>query len=90
MKTGIRLTTTGLLILLCVSTLSLPVSAREDIGSKLPPDVRVLLIQEMAAILSATQTIIDAMVRGEDRVVAQEAQDIHDSFGLPRKKWRDF
>lgn len=85
MKTGICLKKIGILTLLCASTLSLPVSAREDIGSKLPPDVRVLLIQEMVAILGSTQTIIDAMVRGEDRVVAQEAQRIHDSFILAQE-----
>lgn len=85
MKTGLRLKKTGLLALLCVSTLSLPLSANEDIGSELPPDVRVLLIQEMVAILGATQTITDAMVRGEDRVVAQEAQRIHDSFILAQE-----
>ena len=85
MKTGLRLKKTGLLALLCVSTLSLPLSANEDIGSKLPPDVRVLLIQEMVAVLGATQTITDAIVRGEDRVVAQEAQRIHDSFILAQE-----
>lgn len=85
MKTGLHLKKTGLLALLCVSTLSLPLSANEDIGSKLPPDVRVLLIQEMVAVLGATQTITDAIVRGEDRVVAQEAQRIHDSFILAQE-----
>lgn len=46
----------GLLALLCAGVLSLSVtvSAREDIGSQLPPDVRVLLIQEMIAVLEAT------------------------------------
>lgn len=84
MKVGGLLKKTGLLVLLCISTLS-PVQAREDIGSQLPPEVRVLLIQEMIAILGATQTIIDAMVRGEDQVVAEEAQRIHDSFILAQE-----
>lgn len=85
MKIGIRLKSAGLSILLCASALSLPASAGEDIGSKLPPDVRALLIQEMVAILGATQAITDAMVRGEDRVVAQQAQHIHDSFILAQE-----
>lgn len=59
-----------------------PAMAEEDIGSKLPPDVRGLLIQEMNAILGATQNIINAMVRGEDALVAREARQIHDSFIL--------
>lgn len=85
MKTGARRRITGLLVLLCVSTLSSTISAYEDIGSKLPADVRILLIQEMVAILGATQTITDAMVRGEDRIVAEEAQRIHDSFILAQE-----
>lgn len=77
----------GLLALVCAGVLSLSVtvSAREDIGSQLPPDVRVLLIQEMIAVLEATQTIVDAMVRGDDQVVAQQAQHIHDSFILAQE-----
>lgn len=71
--------------MLCAGSLSMPAGAREDIGSQLPPDVRVLLIQEMVAILGSTQTIIDAMVRGDDQVVAEEAQRIHDSFILAQE-----
>ena len=70
------------LILLSSSILSLPATAQEDIGSKLPPDVRTLLIHEMVAILGATQTITDAMIRGDDQTVATQAQRIHDSFIL--------
>lgn len=79
------LTRAGLLLLVCAGSLSLSVNAREDIGSQLPPDVRGLLIQEMIAILGSTQTIVNAMVRGEDETVAREAQRIHDSFILAQE-----
>lgn len=80
-----RLKKSMFFIFFCVSSLSTTVSAQEDIGSELPIDVRVLLIQEMIAILGSTQTITDAMVRGEDEVVAREAQQIHDSFILAQE-----
>lgn len=85
MNIAMGLKRTALTVLLSTSFLSLPVSAQEDIGSNLPGDVRVLLIQEMIAILGSTQTIIDAMVRGEDEIVAREAQRIHDSFILAQE-----
>jgi|SRR5690554_445656 len=75
----------ALFALLSSSFLSLPVSAQEDIGSKLPADVRALLIQEMVAILGATQSITDAMIRGDDEIVATQAQRIHDSFILAQE-----
>ena len=85
MNTAMRLKNTVLLVLLSTSALSLPISAQEDIGSDLPADIRGLLIQEMVAILGATQTIVDAMIRGEDQIVAAEAQRIHDSFILAQE-----
>lgn len=72
-------------VLLMAGSLSNPLLASEDIGSKLPPDVRALLIQEMVAILQSTQTIVAAVVRGEDQLVAEEAQHIHDSFILAQQ-----
>lgn len=51
-----------------------------DVGTSLPPRVRGLLIQEMQAILGATKAILDALVRGEDVIVADNARAIHDSF----------
>ncbi|MGQ9425680.1 hypothetical protein ACXYTJ_08435 [Gilvimarinus sp. F26214L] len=57
----------------------------EDIGSRLPSDLRALLIQEMVAVLQATETIVGALVRGEDATVAKEAQAIHDSFILAQQ-----
>lgn len=85
MKTVMKLKKTALIMLMGGSFLISPASAQEDLGSKLPPEVRVLLIQEMVAILGSTQTIIDAMVRGEHPVVATEAQRIHDSFILAQE-----
>jgi hypothetical protein len=55
------------------------------VGSTLPPNVRVLLIQEMIAVLDASKTILDALVRGQDEVVAKNAQAIHDSFIMAQK-----
>jgi hypothetical protein len=72
-------------ILLSSGFLSLSVGAQEDIGAKLSPDVRALLTQEMVAILGATQTITDAMIRGDDQTVAEQAQRIHDSFILAQE-----
>lgn len=51
-----------------------------NIGSQLPPKVRGLLIQEMQAILDASQDIQAAIVQGHHETVATEAQAIHDSF----------
>ena len=39
----------------------------------------------MLAILSSTQNILNFMVRGEDELVASEAQQIHDSFILAQE-----
>lgn len=55
------------------------------VGPKLPPKVRGLLLQEMNAVLGATHEILDALVRGEDSVVAEKAQAIHDSFILKQE-----
>lgn len=60
---------------------SAPVPASDTtVGADLPPKLRGLLIQEMNAILDASKTILDAIVRGQDQVVADKAQAIHDSF----------
>src|SRR5690554_1051449 len=85
MKTVTKLKKTALIMLMGSSFLISPASAQEDLGSKLPPEVRALLIQEMVAVLGSTQTIIDAMVRGEHPIVATEAQRIHDSFILAQE-----
>lgn len=55
-------------------------SSGSAVGSNLPPKVRGLLIQEMTAVLDASQTILGALARGQDQVVAENAQAIHDSF----------
>ncbi|WP_435099411.1 hypothetical protein [Arhodomonas sp. AD133] len=57
-------------------------NAAEPVGPKLPPQVRSLLVQEMNAILDASEAILGAIVRGQDDVVATKAQAIHDSFVL--------
>lgn len=62
-----------------------PALAGEAVGPLLPPNVRAMLLEEMAAVLGATQMILDALVRGEDATVAEEAQAIHDSFILEQQ-----
>lgn len=57
----------------------------EPVGPKLPPKVRSLLIQEMNAILAASHDILDALVRGQDDIVAEKAKAIHDSFIMKQK-----
>ncbi len=74
-----------MLTLLCVPTAYItaqaPVpSSDANVGAGLPPKLRGLLIQEMNAILDASKMILDAMVRGQDEMVADRAQAIHDSF----------
>lgn len=54
--------------------------AETEVGSQLSPKLRGLLLQEMNAVLGATKVIVDALVRGEHEVVAEQAQAIHDSF----------
>ena len=59
--------------------------ATEPVGPKLPDHVRSLLRQEMIAILGASQSILDALVRGQHDRVAEKAQAIHDSFILQQE-----
>lgn len=61
-------------------TLAAEAPSASAVGASLPPEVRALLIQEMNAILAASQDILDALVRGEDALVAERAQAIHDRF----------
>jgi hypothetical protein len=56
--------------------------ADRAVGSRLPPKLRALLIQEMQALLDASKQILDAMIRGQDELVARRAQGIQDSFIL--------
>jgi hypothetical protein len=60
-------------------------SVAEPVGPQLPERVRGLLLEEMAALLGAAQQILDALVRGDDEVVAEQAQAMHDSFILAQK-----
>lgn len=57
----------------------------QPVGPKLTPKLQSLLTQEMVAILQASQAILDALVRGDDGRVAEQAQAIHDSFILERE-----
>jgi len=78
----------ALVLLFCMTITCAPLAQETvdtNIGSTLPPRVRGLLIQEMNAILDATLTILDALVRGQDEVVAQRAQAIHDSFVMEQE-----
>lgn len=54
-------------------------------GLALPPNLRALLIEEMLAVLEASENILDALVRGQDERVAENAQAIHDSFILEQR-----
>lgn len=79
------------LVLLALPLLGGPSLAQESpaagdaVGPRLPPHVRAMLLEEMSAALAATQRILDALVRGEDAIVAEEAQAIHDSFILAQQ-----
>ncbi|MDZ7827924.1 MAG: cytochrome c [Halofilum sp. (in: g-proteobacteria)] len=57
----------------------------EPVGPHLPERVRGLLLQEMNAILDASQEILAALVRGQHQRVAEQAQAIHDSFILKQQ-----
>lgn len=52
----------------------------EPVTPRLTPKLQGLLVQEMNAVLAASQEILGALVRGEDAVVAEKAQAVHDSF----------
>lgn len=70
-------------LLIAAMMAAVPVNAgNEDssVAEWLPQNVRQLLRQEMVAILGASQTILDALVRGDDATVARQAQAIHQSF----------
>lgn len=62
------------------TTASAEQSGNINVGAQLPPKVRGLLIQEMQAILEASQQIQAAIVQGHHETVARRAQAIHDSF----------
>lgn len=63
-----------------IATAGAEQSVETNVGDKLPPEVRSLLIQEMQAILQASQQIQAAIVQGDHETVAEQAQAIHDSF----------
>ncbi len=54
--------------------------AADPVGPQLPETLRSLLQQEMIAIRAASHEILDALVMGENEIVAAQAQEIHDSF----------
>jgi len=56
--------------------------ADEPVGPKLTPKLQDLLRQEMAQVLAASQDILGAVVAGDHAMVAERAQQIHDSFIL--------
>jgi|KBSMisStaDraftv2_1062788.scaffolds.fasta_scaffold1600059_1 hypothetical protein len=57
-------------------------TAGRAVGSRMPPKLRGLLIQEMLALLDASKQILEALMRGQNDQVARNAQAIHDSFIL--------
>jgi len=60
-------------------------AAPVNVGDKLPPNVRALLIQEMQAVLTATQAILEGIVKGQHDLVAEKAEGIHNSFILKQE-----
>ena len=56
-----------------------------SVTDQLPDHLRQLLRQEMQAILGASQTIVDALVRGDEATVAAQATAIHESFILKQQ-----
>ncbi len=60
-------------------------AADRAVGSHLPPKFRALLIQEMLAVTGASKQILEALVRGQDDVVARNAEGIRDSFVLEQE-----
>jgi len=74
----------------CLSTLAafaVPAQQVQEtaVGSALPATLRALLVEEMLAVLGASQDILDALVRGQDGRVADNAQSIHDSFIMEQR-----
>jgi hypothetical protein len=57
-------------------------TADRAVGSRMPPKLRGLLIQEMLALLDASKQILEALMRGQNDMVARNAQAIHDSIIL--------
>jgi hypothetical protein len=55
-------------------------TADRAVGSRMPPKLRGVLIQEMLALLDASKQILEALMRGQNDLVARNAQAIHDSF----------
>lgn len=76
----------GMMVLATLLALSAPAEAEKPsasaVGSNLPENVRDLLRQEMAAVLGASKNILEALVQGQDEIVASNAKAIHDSFIL--------
>lgn len=62
--------------------LSATSTANEPVTPKLTDKLRQLLQEEMRAIQSAMTSIHTAMVTGQHTTVAEQAQQIHDSFIL--------
>ena len=56
-----------------------------NVGDKLPSNVRALLIQEMQAVLTASQAIMAGIVKGQHQLVAEKADAIHNSFILKQE-----
>ena len=57
-------------------------AADQPVGPKLTSKLRDLLRQEMASVLLASQDILGALAIGDHAIVAEQAQQIHDSFIL--------
>ena len=70
---------------LMIGAAALAEEKTEPVGPKLPERLQELLLQEMNAVYAASVDIMDALIRGEDARVAEQAQAIHDSFILQQE-----
>lgn len=66
-------------------TKAVALPAENAVGSHMPERVRGLLTREMMALQAAMNAILDALIRGNDDVVAVQAQAVQDSFILKQE-----
>ncbi len=76
-----------LFLLLVMTGLQAETESKSDhaIGSQLPDSIRSLLIEEMQAITQGMSQILLGLVSANHELVAQQAQNIHDSFIMAQK-----
>ena len=65
------------------------ISPEQAIGGQVPLRVRGLLIREMMAIQESMNRVLDALIRGQDDIVAEQGQSIQESFILKQQMTPD-